>query len=648
MKRLCLGAAVLTSLTAGAGIASAKVTTLVDGGSGAGTLVNATAVAVAPNGDLLVGDTSAGLVKRFKSDGAFVSSFGARGTGAGQFIDGPTDIAVSENGETIFVADAGRVQTFSAAGQLTGSGPPNGARYVAIAPGGGTVYSADGATCQVRRMAAGLAVSATLTVDCAEPGFAGLPVEIGVNYAGEVVFAGRTKGLKRVSSVGATLQTFDTGTTNSAGSALGLTIDRVRNETLGRTWDKSLTTITRFSADGSSRNATTGRALADIAVAPDRSIYAASGKQLLRFDERPTAALRLSQPTGTLLSGVKATLDSGASTPAFEAIARYDWDLDGNGTFETAGGTASTREFTMAAGSRTLRVRVTDIAGNEDVATLAVNVTSNTPKAVLAAPLAVITNDLVTLDASGSTAPSGPIARYEWDRDGNGKYELKTGTTPTTQVRFRLAGTRTVRVKVVSSDAKTAVASRKIEVRPAPPSGAVGVRINGGATYARSGRVSLNLVWPRLAKTALISNDPSFAGAKSVILKSTVGWTLGVGPAGVTTVYARFVGSSTRASYDPDPSATFSDQVVLDNLAPRIRRASAIRKRGRTLLFLKAGDRISGLSKVRISRYRGGRETVKRYRKVVRLTTRARVVYVRVEDRAGNRSAWRKVVIKRR
>ncbi len=648
MKRLCLGAAAITTLAVGVGGASAKMTTIVDGGSGAGVLVNATAVAVAPNGDILVGDTSSGLVKRFKSDGAYLSSSGARGTGAGQFVDGPTDIAVSENGETTFVADASRIQTFSAAGQLTGSGPPNGARYVAVAPGGATVYSSDGASCQVRRMAAGLAVSATLTVDCVETGFSTLPVEIGVNQAGEVVFAGRINSLKRVSSVGATLQTFDTGTTNTAASALGLTIDRVRNETIGRTWDKTLTTLKRFSADGASRTSATGRSLADIALAADRSIYAVSGKQLLRFDERPTGALRLSQPTGTLLSGTKATLDAGASTPAFEAIARYDWDLDGNGSFETLGGTASTRDLTLVAGARTLRVRVTDIAGNEDVASLAVSVTSNTPKAVLAAPLAVLTNDLVTLDASASTAPSGAIARFEWDRDGNGKYELKTGTTPTTQVRFRLSGTRTVRVKVVSADGKTAVASRRIEVRPTPPPGTAGVSINRGAIFSRGGRVSLNLVWPRLTKSVLISNDPAFSGAKPTGVKATISWTLGAPVSNVSAVYVRFVGSSKRASYDPDPAATFSDQITVDNLAPRLRRASAIRRRGRIPLFLKAGDRISGLSKVRISRYRGGRETVKRYRKVVRLSTRARVVYVRVEDRAGNRSAWRKVVIRRR
>ena len=648
MKRVCLGAAILTSIAVGAGTASAKVTTLVDGGSGAGALVNATAVAVAPNGDLLVAESSTGVVKRFKSDGAYVSSFGARGTGAGQFIEGPTDIAVSENGEMVFVADGGRVQTFSAAGQLTGSGPPNGAQYVAVAPGGATVYSSDGASCQIRRMAAGLAVSATITVDCVESGFPTLPVEIAVNQTGEVVFAGRTKGLKRASSVGATLQTFDTGTTNTAGNALGLTVDRVRNETIGRTWDKTLTTLKRFSADGSSRTAATGRALADVAVAADRSIYAVAGKQLLRFDDRPTAALRLASPAGTLLSGAKATLDGAASTPAFEAIARYDWDLDGNGTYETLGGTTATRDLTLAAGTRTLRVRVTDIAGNEDVASLAVTVSSNTPKAMLAAPLAVLTNELVTLDASASTAPSGPIVRYEWDRDGNGKYELKTGTTPTTQVRFRLAGTRTVRVKVVSGDGKTAVASRTIEVRPTPPSGAVGVSINRGAIYSRSGRVSLNLVWPRLAKSVLISNDPAFPGAKAIGVKQTISWTLGAPVSNVSAVYVRFVGSSKRASYDPDPNATFGDQISVDTGAPRLRRASAIRRHGRTLLFLKAGDRISGVSKVRVSKYRGGRETVKRYRKVVRLFTRANVVYVRVEDRAGNRSAWRRVVIKRR
>ncbi|MBA2637215.1 MAG: PKD domain-containing protein, partial [Solirubrobacterales bacterium] len=39
--------------------------------------------------------------------------------------------------------------------------------------------------------------------------------------------------------------------------------------------------------------------------------------------------------------------------------------------------------------------------------------------------------ETVTFDASAASDPDGPLARYDWDLDGDGAFETSTGQTPT-------------------------------------------------------------------------------------------------------------------------------------------------------------------------------------------------------------------------
>ena len=66
---------------------------------------------------------------------------------------------------------------------------------------------------------------------------------------------------------------------------------------------------------------------------------------------------------------------TGASNPAGGALS-YEWDLDGDGTYETTGGTTQTVVF-PSAGLFSVGVRVTDPAGNQTTSTSAVQ--SNVP-----------------------------------------------------------------------------------------------------------------------------------------------------------------------------------------------------------------------------------------------------------------------------
>lgn len=88
-------------------------------GSGAGQFVNATGIAVDTNGNIYVADAGAYNVKTFNSAGAYLASFGSKGTSAGQF-QLPSAIAAvtTSSGTQIVVVDTinGNVQFFTTGG----------------------------------------------------------------------------------------------------------------------------------------------------------------------------------------------------------------------------------------------------------------------------------------------------------------------------------------------------------------------------------------------------------------------------------------------------------------------------------------------------------------------------------------------------
>jgi PKD domain len=98
----------------------------------------------------------------------------------------------------------------------------------------------------------------------------------------------------------------------------------------------------------------------------------------LRIHRRPRAVLQpghaLSLPLGTsLYLSAKDSYDD-------NGIARFDWDLDGNGTFEQTSGRKPYVGVSLATlGPRTFRVRVTDIYGAADAASVTVDVVPAPP-----------------------------------------------------------------------------------------------------------------------------------------------------------------------------------------------------------------------------------------------------------------------------
>jgi PKD repeat protein len=161
------------------------------------------------------------------------------------------------------------------------------------------------------------------------------------------------------------------------------------------------------------------------------------------------------------------TFDASASTDPDGSVAKYEWDLDGNGSFETNTGSnpKTTRSYTSE-GEVNARLRVTDNGGATDLAVRTVTVINNQPPtaSIVATPNAPLTGEAATFSAAGSKDADGTIAKYEWDLDGNGTYETSTGTTPSASRTYSSSGEITVGLRVTDNGGKTGTATTTITV----------------------------------------------------------------------------------------------------------------------------------------------------------------------------------------
>jgi hypothetical protein len=182
--------------------------------------------------------------------------------------------------------------------------------------------------------------------------------------------------------------------------------------------------------------------------------------------------------------GSTATLSALGSLDLDGRIARYEWDLDGDGTYETNGASAPTVQHVFtAAGPIAVRLRVTDDSGAQAEKTVSVSPNRAPVAAVTAAPNPVVAGRPVTFDAGGSLDPDGTVARFQWDLDGDGIFELDTATTPTTARAYPNAGAVTVRVRVTDDAGTPAMGTVEVVVRPVPePTGG-----SGGSTAPADG-----------------------------------------------------------------------------------------------------------------------------------------------------------------
>jgi hypothetical protein len=177
-----------------------------------------------------------------------------------------------------------------------------------------------------------------------------------------------------------------------------------------------------------------------------------------------------------------------------------------------------------------------------------------------------------------------------------------------------------------------------------------GVSINQASGFTNSRDVVLNLSFNEgsVPFQVMISNDGGFpVSARSIqsYKKNTVSWKLSSSGSKVTkVVYIKY-----RYSDNEGWSTAFSDDIVIDTIAPELISVNVVKAGNKLKFSLKAKDNRSGLSKVQYSNKNNDSKAVtSSYSKklTVSLKPKSGNVYVRVKDKAGNWSKWKKVKVK--
>ena len=161
----------------------------------------------------------------------------------------------------------------------------------------------------------------------------------------------------------------------------------------------------------------------------------------------------------------------------------------------------------------------------------------------LVGPARALTGRSVSFDASDSM-PAFTDVSYSWDFDNDGIYEVSTGAISSAETTFAGAGIHVVGVKVSRPSGANRVARTSVTVVPAPTSTTPGISIMEGRARVNLRDVTINMVWPEYATTALVSNDGAFhpSRTREIDVSDTFSWTLEDGGEGVysTSVFVRF------------------------------------------------------------------------------------------------------------
>jgi PKD repeat protein len=160
------------------------------------------------------------------------------------------------------------------------------------------------------------------------------------------------------------------------------------------------------------------------------------------------------------------TLDASTTDIGDSDNVSYEWDLDGDGTYETTGEVISHTFTEVGDTSVELRVTKHDIPAPTDNTTTTITVEEDP------APIARFTikdgprtiGATNEFDASNSSDPHGTIVSYEWDFASNGDID-DTGETVTH--RYNSKGERTVSLTVTDDDGQSNTTTESIRIEDA-------------------------------------------------------------------------------------------------------------------------------------------------------------------------------------
>lgn len=182
----------------------------------------------------------------------------------------------------------------------------------------------------------------------------------------------------------------------------------------------------------------------------------------------PVATARVNPSNGAAPLTVNFT---GSGTDRDGTIAKFEWDFQGDGTFDFTSPTTGNTTFTYsAAGTFNAIFRVTDNDGLN--ATARVTATAirigppGSPTATITSPASPSTGNAphtVSFNGTGSD-PDGRITKYEWDFNGDGVYDFSSLTPASTSFKYEAPGTFTAALRVTDTAGLTGVDTIDITV----------------------------------------------------------------------------------------------------------------------------------------------------------------------------------------
>jgi hypothetical protein len=149
-------------------------------------------------------------------------------------------------------------------------------------------------------------------------------------------------------------------------------------------------------------------------------------------------------------------------------IVSFDWDENGDGTFEVLAGTNPHGVVFRAPGPKTVSVRAnSSTPGVSGTASAVVTVGPDVPLIVTltATPECALLGAPITFRAVSVNA-TGPAILHEWDFEGDGTFDPPTTVLDTIVHTYENTGGRTARVRVTTTTGEQAVGSRAVTVRP--------------------------------------------------------------------------------------------------------------------------------------------------------------------------------------
>jgi hypothetical protein len=166
----------------------------------------------------------------------------------------------------------------------------------------------------------------------------------------------------------------------------------------------------------------------------------------------------------------------GTGTDPDGFIALYEWDFDGDGTWDWNDTQARVARWTYnETGLFIARFRVTDNEGATAQDVLRVQVSSSTtsnqpPTAEAGGPYEGVAGVQVTLAGTGSD-PDGRVVSYEWDFEGDGTIDHSSPASGTTLKVYQASGTYNAVLYVTDDDGAVATDSAVVTISRAnePP-----------------------------------------------------------------------------------------------------------------------------------------------------------------------------------